>query len=183
MSALPPAFLKRTPDRPLKGSLYWRHWGRSPAIVVSHNGPKNQNTWGSRGGHPGASFPVPTRLSSGKCGSICEGRGKPRMISTAFDPAFLSQRKGVPARHKRIIWAKMAFWLVRAKRTRFCLKVEIRIKLDVDAIFFDMWQRRPFFARRHAPLVGDGRQILWGLSNDKRIKYCYNVDNSLLILE
>ena len=23
--------------------------GRSPAIVVSHNGPKNQNTWGFRG--------------------------------------------------------------------------------------------------------------------------------------
>ena len=32
--------------------------GRSPAIVVSHNGPKNQNTWGrSRRAPPGASFP------------------------------------------------------------------------------------------------------------------------------
>ena len=49
-------------------------------------------------GHPGASFPVPTRLASGKCGSICEGRGRPRMISTAFDPAFLSTRKGVARR-------------------------------------------------------------------------------------
>ena len=26
--------------------------GRSPAIVVSHNGPKNQNTWGVQGGSP-----------------------------------------------------------------------------------------------------------------------------------
>ena len=26
--------------------------GRSPAIVVSHNGPKNQNTWGAQGGSP-----------------------------------------------------------------------------------------------------------------------------------
>ena len=49
-------------------------------------------------GHPGASFPVPTRLASGKCGSICEGRGRPRMISTTFDPAFLSLRKGVARR-------------------------------------------------------------------------------------
>ena len=49
-------------------------------------------------GHPGASFPVPTRLASGKCGSICEGRGRPRMILTAFDPAFLSSRKGVAIR-------------------------------------------------------------------------------------
>ena len=47
---------------------------------------------------PDASFPVPTRLASGKCGSICEGRGRPRMISTAFDPTFLSSRKGVAIR-------------------------------------------------------------------------------------
>ena len=92
----PPTFLKRTPASPLKGSLYWRALG--PALVGSHNGPKNQNTWGSRGAHPGASFPVPTRLASGKCGSICEGRGRPRMISTAFDPAFLLSRKGVARR-------------------------------------------------------------------------------------
>ena len=44
---LPADFPKRTPASPLKGSLYWRALG--PAIVVSHNGPKNQNTWGSRG--------------------------------------------------------------------------------------------------------------------------------------
>ena len=53
---------------------------------------------GSGGMPPDASFPVPTRLASGKCGSICEGRGRPRMISTAFDPAFLSTRKGVARR-------------------------------------------------------------------------------------
>ena len=94
----PPAFLKRTPASPLKALYTGGHWGRSPAIAVSHNGPKNQNTWGSRGAHPGASFPVPTRLASGKCGSICEGRGRPRMISTAFDPAFLLSRKGVARR-------------------------------------------------------------------------------------
>ena len=52
-------FLKRTLDRPLKGSLYWRHWGRAPAIVVSHNGPKNQNRPGFQGG-----FPLGTPLPS-----------------------------------------------------------------------------------------------------------------------
>ena len=49
-------------------------------------------------GHPGASFPVPTRLASGKCGSICEGRGRLRMISTAFDPVFSTPRKEVAGR-------------------------------------------------------------------------------------
>ena len=89
----PPTFLKRTPASPLKGSLYWRALG--PAIVVSHNGPKNQNTCGVQAD---ASFPVPTRLASGKCGSICEGRGRLRMISTAFDPVFSAPRKEVAGR-------------------------------------------------------------------------------------
>ena len=94
----PPTFQKRTPASPLKALYTGGHWGRSPAIVMSHNGPKNQITWGVQGAPLGASFPVPTRLASGKCGSICEGRGRPRMISTAFDPAFLLSRKGVARR-------------------------------------------------------------------------------------
>ena len=53
---------------------------------------------GSRGVTLGASFPVPTRLASGKCGSICEGRGRLRMISTAFDPVFSTPRKEVVGR-------------------------------------------------------------------------------------
>ena len=48
----PPAFLKRTPASPLKALYTGGHWGRSPAIAVSHNGPKNQNTWGVQGGSP-----------------------------------------------------------------------------------------------------------------------------------
>ena len=50
-------FLKRTLDRPLKGSLYWRALG--PANVVSHKGPKNQNRPGFQGG-----FPLGTPLPS-----------------------------------------------------------------------------------------------------------------------
>ena len=42
-SAFPPAFLKRTPDRPLKGSLHRQALGPATAIVESHNGPKNQS--------------------------------------------------------------------------------------------------------------------------------------------
>ncbi len=53
---------------------------------------------GDPGGPLGASFPVPTRLASGKCGSICEGRGRLRMISTAFDPVFSTPRKEVAGR-------------------------------------------------------------------------------------
>ena len=64
-----------------------------PPIFIKR---KSANYLGFRGYAPDASFPVPTRLASGKCGSICEGRGRPRMISTAFDPAFLSTRKRVP---------------------------------------------------------------------------------------
>ena len=66
-----------------------------PPIFIKR---KSANYLGFRGYAPDASFPVPTRLASGKCGSICEGRGRPRMISTAFDPAFLSTRKGVARR-------------------------------------------------------------------------------------
>ena len=111
----PPTFQKRTPASPLKALYTGGHWGRSPAIVVSHNGPKNQNSWGSRGVTLGASFPVPTRLASGKCGSICEGRGRPRMISTAFDPAFLSLRKGVARRPDPFLRGVLEF--VRAYKT------------------------------------------------------------------
>ena len=70
---------------------------------------------GSRGVTLGASFPVPTRLASGKCGSICEGRGRPRMISTAFDPAFLSLRKGVARRPDPFLRGVLEF--VRAYKT------------------------------------------------------------------
>ena len=47
----PPAFLKVTPASPLKGSLYGRASGGYRPLV-SHNGPKNQNTRGSGGGSP-----------------------------------------------------------------------------------------------------------------------------------
>ena len=47
-SALPPAFLKRTPDRPLKGSLHRQALGPATAIVESHNGPKNQSIRGAK---------------------------------------------------------------------------------------------------------------------------------------
>ena len=94
--SVPADFLKKNSGLAPEGlSIRTGIGGRLPAIVVSHNGPKNQNTCGVQAD---ASFPVPTRLASGKCGSICEGRGRPRMISTAFDPAFLSTRKGVARR-------------------------------------------------------------------------------------
>ena len=92
----PPTFLKRTPASPLKGSLYWRALG--PAIVVSHNGPKNQNTWGIQGGHPWRLFPRSYSISLGQMRKHLRGPGQARMISTAFDPAFLSTRKGVARR-------------------------------------------------------------------------------------
>ena len=97
-STYPPTFPKRTPASPLKALYTGGHWGRSPAIVMSHNGPKNQITWGVQGAPLGASFPVPTRLASGKCGSICGGRGRPRMILTAVSPAFFALRKKVALR-------------------------------------------------------------------------------------
>ncbi len=50
-------FLKRTLDRPLKGSLYWRALGPgSPAIVVSHNGPKKSKSPGIPRGIPPHAF-------------------------------------------------------------------------------------------------------------------------------
>ena len=47
-SAFPPAFLKRTPDRPLKGSLHRQALGPATAIVESRNGPKNQSIRGAK---------------------------------------------------------------------------------------------------------------------------------------
>ena len=81
--------------------------GRSPAIVVSHNGPKNQITWGVQGAPLGASFPVPTRLASGKCGSICEGRGMPRMISTAFVVKKGGGPQAKPCHHLQVFYSLM----------------------------------------------------------------------------
>ena len=70
---------------------------------------------GSRGVTLGASFPVPTRLASGKCGSICEGRGRLRMISTAFDPVFSTPRKEVAGRPDPFLHGVLEF--VRAYKT------------------------------------------------------------------
>ena len=93
VSALPPAFLKRTPDRPLKGSLYWRHWGRSPAIVVSHNGPKNQITWGGPGGPPWRLFPRSYSISLGQMRKHLRGPGQ---ATYDFD-GVRRQERGWPA--------------------------------------------------------------------------------------
>ena len=56
-SALPPAFLKRTPDRPLKGSLHRQALGPATAIVESRNGPKNQSIRGAKWLPLGTSLP------------------------------------------------------------------------------------------------------------------------------
>ena len=62
---------------------------------------------GPGGPHPGASFPVPTRLASGKCGSICEGRGRPRMISTAFVVKKGGGPQAKPCHHLPVFYSLM----------------------------------------------------------------------------
>ena len=87
----PPTFLKRTPASPLKGSLYWRALG--PAIVVSHNGPKNQNTWGIQGGHPWRLFPRSYSISLGQMRKHLRGPGQ---ATYDFD-GVRRQERGWPA--------------------------------------------------------------------------------------
>ena len=65
--AVPAGFPKKNSGPALKALYTDGHRGRSPAIVVSHNGPKNQNTRGVPGGLPLALlFPL----------SLCKERGR-----------------------------------------------------------------------------------------------------------
>ena len=88
----PPTFLKRTPASPLKGSLYWRALG--PAIVVSHNGPKNQNTWGIQGGHPWRLFPRSYSISLGQMRKHLRGPGQATYDFDGVRPGLLDAEKG-----------------------------------------------------------------------------------------
>ena len=90
-SPYPPTFLKRTPASPLKGSLYWRALG--PAIVVSHNGPKNQNTWGIQGGHPWRLFPRSYSISLGQMRKHLRGPGQATYDFDGVRPGLLVDKK------------------------------------------------------------------------------------------
>ena len=57
MAASESIFLKRTLDRPLKGSLHRQALGPATAIVESRNGPKNQSIRGAKWLPLGTSLP------------------------------------------------------------------------------------------------------------------------------
>ena len=93
----PPTFLKRTPASPLKALYTGGHWGRSPAIVMSHNGPKNQNTWGIQGGHPWRLFPRSYSISLGQMRKHLRGPGQATYDFDGVRPGLLVVKKGWPA--------------------------------------------------------------------------------------
>ena len=90
----PPAFLKRTPASPLKALYTGGHWGRSPAIAVSHNGPKNQNTWGSRVGSPWRFFPRSYSISLGQMRKHLRGPGQAAYDFDGVRPGLLVVKTG-----------------------------------------------------------------------------------------
>ena len=93
----PPTFLKRTPASPSLGLYTGGHWGRSPAIAVSHNGPKNQNTWGFRGNAPWRFFPRSYSISLGQMRKHLRGPGQATYDFDGVRPGLLVVKKGWPA--------------------------------------------------------------------------------------
>ena len=89
----PPTFLKRTPASPLKALYTGGHWGRSPAIAVSHNGPKNQNTWGVQGAPPWRLFPRSYSISLGQMRKHLRGPGQATYDFDGVRPGLLVDKK------------------------------------------------------------------------------------------